>query len=295
MHSYAYPSTFGPPADMTASKEMIAVERLVGEGFVLDPIRAGDAQRLEVLSGDEEFRRWLPWVRGGFTRERAGEFADEFSRENWASGQPVWAVRIDGVLMGVVDLRDRGSGAWEIGFWMHPDARGKGLMTTACALVVQAAFDSLRATRILHFARVGNVRSLRIARNLGFVPEGVRRKLTPLGVERQWQSALLRSDWKQRGSGPHLGVPTPEVLDGARPGELVAEYLREGGRRRPPSNQQVAAPLARQLADLVFGAYEVSAELGADLEAALAGVHARQLEGNWVSPASSRLGEACHC
>lgn len=288
MHSYAYPSVLGPTADMAVSSKMAAVEQLLGAGFTLDRLHAGDAPRLGILSQDEEFRRWLPWVRGGFTTERAREFADDFSRTNWASGQPVWAVRMGGELMGVVDLRDRGEGAWEIGFWMHPDVRGKGLMTAACALVVQAAFDSLGATRVLHFARVGNDRSLRIARNLGFAPEGIRRKPIPSGVERQWQSSLLHSDWKRRGSVAQMGVPTPDVLDGARPGELVAELMRVGVGGHPerapshpdraPSHPEVPLEaVARMAALAVFGAYEVAEEFGVDLEAALSREHQRKL------------------
>ena len=181
-----------------------------------------------LFRSDAEFKKWLPWIRGGFTRDRAKEFAREFSASNWASGEPVWALRVGGELMGVIDLRDRSAGAWEIGFWMHPEARGKGLMTSACALVVQAAFEHLDATRILHFARVGNDRSLRIARNLGFRPEGVRRKATPLGVERQWQSALLKSDWTARANLPLVRPFDAEVIDGARPTELVAQAARLG-------------------------------------------------------------------
>lgn len=279
MHSYAYPSVFRPPADMALRSNIGAVERLDGNGFTLDPVHAGDAERLATLSQDEKFRRWLPWIRGGFTTERAREFAEDFSRKNWASGQPVWAVRIEGVLMGVVDLRDRGEGAWEIGFWMHPDARGKGLMTAACALVVQAAFDSLGALRILHFARVGNVRSLRIARNLGFSPEGVRRKPTPSGVERQWQSALLRSDWERRGSVAHVGVPTPDVLDGGRPRELVAEKMGGDGGSGPPLYLDAdAVTVAEMAAHAIFGIYGIAEEVGGDLGAALARVHRRNLE-----------------
>lgn len=272
MHANAYPSVLGPPVDMDLEDAMASLARLDGDGFWLDPVQAFDAGRLQVLADDPEFKKWLPWIRGGFNKERAREFAAEFSSSNWASGQPVWALRICGELMGVIDLRDRTQGAWEIGFWMHPDARGKGLMTRACALVIQAAFGSLGATRILHFARVGNDRSLRIARNLGFRPEGVRRKATPRGVERQWQSALLRSHWVHRAGRALEGPADVEVIDGARPSELVAQAVRLGTGETvdTPLNDMDKVEAARIMADIVCDAYELAGELGLDLEGALA-------------------------
>ena len=175
-------------------------------------------------------------MRGGYTLERAEEFVTDFASSNWESGQPIWALCFEAdpdSLIGVLDLRDRGQGEWEIGYWMRPEVRGRGLMITANHLALNHVFSSLGALRVMHYARVGNTRSRNVARRLGFVPEGVRRKPvarsgedatassgdrpassgdtpassgnalatageTSVVVEVQWQHSLLRSEWQRQ-------------------------------------------------------------------------------------------------
>ncbi len=216
------------------SEKVQPVRQLQGEDIILTPVTADDAERVYDAAQDIEFTRWLEWAADGYTWDEALDFVTNYAPNSWASGQPVWAIRpLDergraGPLAGVIDIRET-LGAHEIGFWMHRDSRGKGWMSQACQLVVQAAFDHLGAERILHHAAVGNEPSRRIARNLGFVPEGVRRFETEGGkVETQWQSALLLHDWKKRKEDETVpsypSVPPAKVLPGDRPSDLVAEF-----------------------------------------------------------------------
>lgn len=152
---------------------------LRGDGLLLRPLGAKDLPRIVEACSDPLFARWLPWLRGGYTLERAEEFVTDFASSNWESGQPIWALCFEvdpDSLIGVLDLRDRGQGEWEIGYWMRPEVRGRGLMITANHLALNHVFSSLGALRVMHYARVGNTRSRNVARRLGFVPEGVRRK-----------------------------------------------------------------------------------------------------------------------
>ena len=199
---------------------------LRGDGLILRPLGAKDLPRIVEACSDPLFARWLPWLRGGYTLERAEEFVTDFASSNWESGQPIWALCFEAdpdSLIGVLDLRDRGQGEWEIGYWMRPEVRGRGLMVTANHLALNHVFSSLEALRVMHYARVGNTRSRNVARRLGFVPEGVRRKPvvrsgedakassgdtpapsgnasatageTSVVVEVQWQHSLLKSEW----------------------------------------------------------------------------------------------------
>ena len=202
---------------------------LRGDGLILRPLGAKDLPRIVEACSDPLFARWLPWLRGGYTLERAEEFVTDFASSNWESGQPIWALCFEAdpdSLIGVLDLRDRGQGEWEIGYWMRPEVRGRGLMVTANHLALNHVFLSLGALRVMHYARVGNTRSRNVARRLGFVPEGVRRKPvvrsgegatvssgnasappanasatageTSVTMEIQWQHSLLRSEWQRQ-------------------------------------------------------------------------------------------------
>ena len=104
---------------------------LRGDGLLLRPLGAKDLPRIVEACSDPLFARWLPWLRGRYTLERAEEFVTDFASSNWESGQPIWALCFEAdpdSLIGVLDLRDRGQGEWEIGYWMRPEVRGRGLM-----------------------------------------------------------------------------------------------------------------------------------------------------------------------
>ena len=173
---------------------------LRGDGLLLRPLGAKDLPRIVEACSDPLFARWLPWLRGGYTLERAEEFVTDFASSNWESGQPIWALCFEedpDSLIGVLDLRDRGQGEWEIGYWMRPEVRGRGLMITANHLALNHVFSSLGALRVMHYARVGNTRSRNVARRLGFVPEGVRRK----PVARSGEDATASSGDRPASSG----------------------------------------------------------------------------------------------
>ncbi len=217
-----------------------AVRTLAGLGLTLTPITGADSERVYQAGRDPLTARWLPWAKSGYTRRDAEEFTTSFCPEQWRAGNPVWGIRIGqpgdtageaggGPLVGAVALEQREPGTYEVGFWGHPEARGQGITTRAAALAVNAAFADLGARRVVHVAEVGNYPSQRIARNLGFHPEGTRRDLEADGsVLHSWQSGLLATDW------PGLPedalnlqtAPTAPVLPGSAPQELVSEFHR---------------------------------------------------------------------
>ena len=60
----------------------------------------------------------------------------------------------------------------EVGFWMAPWARGRGIMTDAVRLVCRWGFADLGLGRIEWWANVGNDASRRVAEKVGFTMEG---------------------------------------------------------------------------------------------------------------------------
>ena len=195
---------------------------LRGDGLLLRPLGAKDLPRIVEACSDPLFARWLPWLRGGYTLERAEEFVTDFASSNWESGQPIWALCFEAdpdSLIGVLDLRDRGQGEWEIGYWMRPEVRGRGLMITANHLALNHVFLSLGALRVMHYARLGNTRSRNVARRLGFVPEGVRRKPVVRSGEGATVSSGNASAPPANASAPSGDTPAPPANASATAGE----------------------------------------------------------------------------
>jgi RimJ/RimL family protein N-acetyltransferase len=64
----------------------------------------------------------------------------------------------------------------EIGYFVLPDARGRGIATTIARLLAEHAF-SLGIERVAAYVNVGNTASERVAERAGFTREGVVRSM----------------------------------------------------------------------------------------------------------------------
>jgi RimJ/RimL family protein N-acetyltransferase len=72
---------------------------------------------------------------------------------------------------------DREGRQLELGYIVHPDARGRGVATEALILLTRWAFEELGALRAYLYINVENVPSLRVAERAGYVREGLLRSL----------------------------------------------------------------------------------------------------------------------
>lgn len=91
-------------------------------------------------------------------------------RTGWSQpwGRRAWVVTDAGdSFLGTVNLHDRSPLRAEIGFGLHPDGRGRGLMSRAVRLLAQRAFDE--GVAVLRWRAVaGNWASRRVAQACGF-------------------------------------------------------------------------------------------------------------------------------
>ncbi|MEU4412160.1 GNAT family N-acetyltransferase [Nocardia salmonicida] len=167
-----------------------------------------DIDRIVECCQDPDVQRWttvpVPYQRGD-----AEQFLDRVVAPGWADNVPVWAIRTaeDGQVEGMVGLHTRGPGTCEIGFWLTPDHRGRGLMSRTITLVCDFGFapDGLALDRITWRAIVGNIASATVVRRNGFHYEGLARSG---GVQRgarvdEWLAARLPTD----PAGPVDGWP----------------------------------------------------------------------------------------
>ncbi|WP_425843260.1 GNAT family N-acetyltransferase [Agrococcus sp. TSP3-2-1] len=141
---------------------------VLGRTVLLAVLREDDVDRVVEACSTEQARRFLdtPWP---YSRADAEGFVREFAPAGWRGehDERVWAIResLRGPLAGVIGLRtERG----EVGFWLHPDAQGKGLMADALRTVVGHAEGCLTWPEVRWRCYHGNIGSMRVAKAAGF-------------------------------------------------------------------------------------------------------------------------------
>jgi RimJ/RimL family protein N-acetyltransferase len=158
---------------------------------------ATDVDRVTTLCQDPAIQEWTT-VPSPYARSDAEGFLTRLVPDGWARGtQWNWSVReADGErLVGMVGLARGDDGAAELGYWLAPGARGRGLMGRAVALVVATAFGRLGLGRLTWRAFVGNGPSRRVAERAGFRVEDGWRAGDHRGTPRdEWHGELLRAD-----------------------------------------------------------------------------------------------------
>lgn len=168
--------------------------RWVGDAVIegrrvrLRPFRESDEARLVEACRDPLSQHWLAGLPQPYTTASARAHVAASVWAAAAGTTATWCVadRETDALLGNIAVMDLGGvdpGQGEIGYWMHPDARGRGLMTEAARLVVDHALDpaGLDLRRIALYAAEGNVASHAIAGALRMRHTGVQTAAEPLG------------------------------------------------------------------------------------------------------------------
>ena len=153
-------------------------ERLEGEGFVLRPWRASDADALVLHANDREVSRHLG---ERFPHPYALEDAHCFiGHALHLSSEKAFAIAIDGVAAGGIGVQP-GEGverhSAELGYWLGRAHWGRGIATEAVRLVVPHALDALALYRLQARVFAGNTASMRLLERCGFAHEATLRRL----------------------------------------------------------------------------------------------------------------------
>ncbi|MEZ3159382.1 GNAT family N-acetyltransferase [Microbacterium sp. BWT-B31] len=135
-----------------------------------------------------------------YLREHAESFVAQIPKDWEAGNNLTWGIHEGGHLVGTIGLyRIDGRGAGEIGYWIAPWARRRGVLSEAADAVITWGFaaDGCGLARIEWRAVVGNAGSARAARALGFRYEGMlRQALWNANAPRDdgWVAGLLAGD-----------------------------------------------------------------------------------------------------
>lgn len=155
---------------------------LSGDGVRLRALTDDDVPRVVEGIGDADTQHWLAFMpRDPGTTE--GRRYVETARERLATNHTItWAFTAadDDTMLGAIGLY-RLEAEPELGYWTHPDARGRGLTTRAARVAVGHAFGELGLTRLAAYASVENTPSRRVLEGLGMRPTGVLRRAARTG------------------------------------------------------------------------------------------------------------------
>lgn len=153
----------------------------------LRPTADKDDPRIVEACNDPETAGWLGNLPQPYDESDARWWRDR-QLEQEAEGQRLcWAVVDPGTdeLLGAVDLFAIREG-WdaEIGYWAHPAARGRGITTAGCRLVLDHAFaptdrGGLGLVRVQGVVAEGNDASAAVLERLGMQRAGVYRAYVP--------------------------------------------------------------------------------------------------------------------
>lgn len=110
----------------------------------------------------------------------------ELNRSRWAEGEAATFAICDttALCVGHVFVNLGPSHRATVGYWLLPEARGKGLATRAVRLVSRWALRDLGLARLGLLTEPSNVDSQRLAERAGFQREGVLRSWTEIDGRR---------------------------------------------------------------------------------------------------------------
>lgn len=177
--------------------------------------RPADVPRIVEQCTDAESLAWTA-VPTPYDEGDAVDWLGDTIPAGWAEDAAyIFAIEVEDRFAGSIDLRMKGGGEAEIGFGLHPDARGDGVMRRALELLLDWGFD--RGVEVVQWrAFVGNWASRRTVWGLGFSFGPTIAGLLPQrGVRRDaWTGWIGRHDLRTPAE-PWL-VPTVLTADGVR-------------------------------------------------------------------------------
>jgi RimJ/RimL family protein N-acetyltransferase len=171
---------------------------LEGSAVVLRRLRDGDVSRIVEGCTDPVTAYWLGQLPQPYGPADAQWFLHD-AEERHATGRAVtWALADldDDRLVGIVNVFDlRRSFDGQLGYWVHPSTRGRGVATEAARLALRHAFvaeeeGGLGLQRVWAVAAEDNTGSRTVLERSGMTLQGRERRLVRLGDGKRTDAAL---------------------------------------------------------------------------------------------------------
>lgn len=159
-----------------------------GDGLRLRPLAEKDAARIVETCSDEAMRHWLPRMPQPYTEAIALRFVHEAWRSAADGSKQQWSIadpETDEFLgqIALLEMHRLNPGTAEVGYFLHPDAQGRGLSVRALQTLVDHAFDphGCDKRRLVLYANTDNIGSVKAAENCGFQLFGTQTAADTLG------------------------------------------------------------------------------------------------------------------
>jgi len=179
------------------------VPTLEGDSVRLRAHDYADIERIVEQSRDAAAQRYVP-LPNPYTENDAREFLAGFVEKGWVNGNRFeFAIDevVDGVALfaGNVGVWPRSDGRFEVGFILHPQARGRGIMTRAVRTILDWVFTEKDAQVVLWCADASNEHSRAVARRIGFSEQVVLPNWLFVAGEYQdcAEATLTRARWEE--------------------------------------------------------------------------------------------------
>lgn len=179
-----------------------------GEQVAVRALTEADVPRIVEGCSDLRTQHFLSFLPRPYGAGDAREYLVHNLEQSSMGTGVGWAIadRHSDDLLGVVGLPRLGRQQAEVGYWAHPDARGRGVMSESVGLVVDHAFESddrggLGLNRLFLKAAATNPASQRVALVNGFTECGRERSSERLGDGSLVDIVvfdLLRDEWASR-------------------------------------------------------------------------------------------------
>lgn len=149
----------------------------------------------------EDLRAWLPFVDGLNSLADEEAFLESILKVPYGERDVVYIIEKGFTICGLIGFHfsDRANHRTEIGYWLLPEFRGKGIITHAAHYLCQWAFFEKDFNRIQIRCAVGNHPSNAVPQRLGFTLEGTERdgELLACGTYTDIHVySILKKEWK---------------------------------------------------------------------------------------------------
>ncbi|MFO8009112.1 MAG: GNAT family N-acetyltransferase [Candidatus Brocadiia bacterium] len=176
--------------------------QLTTKRLILRDVTEDDWRAVHEYAADPEVTRYLPF--GPNTEEQTRQFIQRTIQAQQDDPRRKFELGIvlprTGELIGGcrVSLEDAGNRSGSIGYILHRDHWGRGIMTEAASELLRFGFSELDMHRIWATCDELNVASARVLEKIGMKREGLMREDT--WMEERWRStylyAVLEQEWR---------------------------------------------------------------------------------------------------
>lgn len=123
-------------------------------------------------------REWLPWVDNMQSVQNFHDYIARCKKQQEEGTDYGYMIMVNDKPAGRIGIHyiDKQNRTAAIGYWLHEEFSGKGIVTKACIALINLCFTQLNLNRVEIKCATGNSKSAAIAERLNFTKEGVLRQ-----------------------------------------------------------------------------------------------------------------------